>query len=123
MSATNAYPRTIAIDHIVVTLQFVVMLGEVVVCLRGSKVTIVTHGIAEIKDFRNEGWCCSCPVDKVSVLDCRDLSSLPFPLFVSAHCPASSDVALMRVSSLTSIRFETAKYNGSMRSICLGRQA
>ena len=122
MSATNTYPRTIAIDHIVVTLQFVVMLGEVIVCLRSSKVAIMTHGIAEIKDFRNEVWCCSCPMDKAPILDCRDLSSLPLPLFASAHCPASSDVALMRVSSLTSIRFEIAKYNGSMRSIYLGRQ-
>lgn len=122
-SATNTYPRTIAIDHIMMALQFVVMLGKVVVCLCGSKVAIMAHGIAKVKDFGDEVWRCTCPMDKSLTLNCRDANCLPLALFASAHCPASSDVALMRVSSLTSIRFETAKYNGSMRSIFLSRQA
>lgn len=117
MRATNTYPRTIAINHIVVTLQLIVMLGKVVVRLRGFKVAVMAHGIAEIEDFRDEVWSCSCPTDKGLRSDDELFNSLPLPMFASAHCPASSDVALMRVSSLTSIRFETAKYNGSMRSI------
>ena len=63
MSTTNTYPRTIAIDHIMVTLQFIVMLSKVVIRLRGSQVAIMSHGVAKIEDLRDEVWCCSCPID------------------------------------------------------------
>lgn len=71
MSATDTYPRTITINHIVVTLQFIVMLGKVVVRLRGSEVAIMSHGIAEIEDFRYEVWCCSCSMEKAPLIDCN----------------------------------------------------
>lgn len=61
INATNAHPRTIAINHVVVTLQFIKVLSKVVVRLRRSKVAVMTHGIAEIKDLGDEVWCCGCP--------------------------------------------------------------
>ena len=64
MSGTNTYPRTIAIDHIMVTLQLIMMLGKVLVGLRGSKIAVMTHGIAEIEDFGDEVRCSSCHTDR-----------------------------------------------------------
>lgn len=69
MTATDTYPRTITINHIMVALQVIVMLGKVVVCLGGFEEAIMSHGIAEIEDFRYKVWCCSCSVDKAPLID------------------------------------------------------
>jgi hypothetical protein len=76
----------------------------------------MAHGIAKIEDLGDEVGSCSCYVDETDAYSHYPINSLS-ALFCSAHSEASSDVALIRVSSLRSIRLETAKYNESIRSI------